>query len=615
MADYFSDIGSAFILFLFIFLIVFCVLLFLFKTRIKTINKNNFYKYNMYIKSFKIYITIFLLFVSQIIIAQDKIDALREALKNGTPDEVKSLISEQDSLSNSKHYFLNATLNPNINYVKQNYALLLEKGCKIENEYRLIIRKLIDNNRIELIPFLLSQPEWDDEERREYFFVSAYEKLEKDSINTIPSALEILINHGLDVNSARNKKNIFEFSKRCYNRAYENDYHPERSITAFKKLISFGMDINTTNDKGQTILHKQALRAPDSIITLFKELGANPTLKNKEGKTLGDLLFKPKLIQIIKNGSDKQLDSILKKGMPLYNESYLYLIVNNATKNTVFKKVKTVMKHGYSFKDYGGEGYNEMVFVMRVAIDSNAYKLREYTFNTDKSLHHQDKLDIFYKKAILSLHTLPEKEESSVQFLIDKGLDINSVKNKNALLEFANKDYSDERKTALKHLVSLFPVDVNFQNKDGNTMLHLAALSGSGSRLSFFEELGVDFFIENNNGLTAYEIYNTISKKREREELLEDNMPLILFLASLLILTLTIVFRKKINDVALRIIVSFINALSISYLISCLVTIGSNAKESALEIMILFFAFGAVLFIPLFFIIQYIIFKALKNKE
>ncbi len=559
-------------------------------------------------------ILVVLLFFVIPIMGQNKTNALTNALEKGTPNQVVTLINQGVALNNTEEYLYKATLNPKIDYVKQNYKLLLKKGYKLaEYEYLQAMYRAVNENNTALLIFLTTQPEWDISENQSDCYQRAYISLE-DAIDTEPSALKTLIDNGLDLYSWKSEQYTFDFAKKCYTRDNQ-----EKSRAIFKKLVSYGINLNPAHPNGETILHAAAHSASDSIVNFFKELGVDASLKNGKGKTADDIVFKRKLVQIIKTEDAKKLESILKQGIDLKEEEYLNLLVDNATKHTVLEKFKLFIQYGYTpntnhIREYGDV---ELEHSLRVAIDSNAIGLMKYIFTLDKTLQHKDKLNHFYASAILSLSTLPKKNESTVQFLIDKGLDIHSKKNKEVLLGIARQSYGYEVRVettkaqkALKHLVLLFPVDLNFQDIDGSTMLHHAARNASEKQLTFFKELGVDPTLKNKYGNTADDILN----RRKTESNLIDMIPLVLLLFSIAVLVLSFSYRKKINAVFTCIIVSFVDTLSVSYLIFTILAMFMEVKETPLELMFLAFVFGALVFVPLFLLVQYLIFRMLKSK-
>ena len=565
-------------------------------------------------KYIKLKLATLLFFVSLVAIGQNKKNDLTQALEKGTPSQVLILIDKGIALENTEEYLYKATLNSNIDYVKQNYKLLLKKGYKLaEYEYLHTMYKAIEKNNTALLVFLTKQPEWDNSENQSDIFQRAYIALKED-VHIEPSALKTLIDNGLETNSWRVEQYVFEFAKRCY-----TSYDQEKSKAAFKKLASYGVNLNPAHPNGETILHAAAYSASDSIVNFFKELGVDASLKNGKGKTADDILFKRKLKQLIKTEDAKKLETQLKQGIDLNEEEYLNLVVNNATKQTVLEKFKLFIQYGYKPNtNIIREGDIELEHSLRVAINSNAIDLMKYIFTLDKGLQHKDKLDHFYASAILSLSTLPKKDESTVQFLIDKGLDIHSVKNKEVLLDVARQSYGYEVRVtttkaqkALKHLVLLFPVDVNYQDAEGSTMLHHAARIANDKQLTFFKELGVDATLKNKNGNTADDILN----KRKTTSNMIAIIPWVLLTISIATLVLTFLYRKKINAIFTRIMVSFVTTFSISYIIFTILSIILESKETPLELMFLMFVFGALVAVPLFLVVQYFIFRMLKPKK
>lgn len=563
----------------------------------------------------RVILLVVFLFVSQMVMGQDKSNNLAEALENGTHTQVKSLIEQGAELDNSEEYLYKATLNSNIEYVKQNYTLLLKKGYeKAEYEYLKAFDFAIDNNNTDIISFLATQPEWSFNnhfrDNQSHLFHRAYIELKENPLRE-PAPLKTLIDLGIDLESYRTKQYFFKFAKECY-----RGYREKEAIVPFKKLAAMGINLNHTHPNGETILHQAAHYASDSIFRIFKAFDVDASLKNGNGKTADDIFFKRKIIKTIQLEDFTKLDSLLAQVVDINNEEYLNLVVDNASKNTVLKKFKTVMKYDYvPNTNHIREGDVEIEHSLRVAIDSNAIGLMKYIFTLDESLLQEDKLNHFYASAIYSLNTFPDKNLSTVQLLIDKGLDIHSVKNKKNLFEVAKHTYSDDEQETFKYFVSLYPVDLNFQDEDGLNILHHAGHNGNQDQFNFFEELGVDPSIKNNNGNTANENLKSTLKEKEVESLKQDSIPYVLFLFSSAILAFSIFYRKKINYVLARIIVSFLDTLCILYILSTVFVIVQDTKESAFEIMILFSLFGAFIVFPIFFTIQYLIFRLLKPKQ
>jgi len=416
----------------------------------------------MYLKKNNLLFVALLLFVSQLIIAQNDVNTLAKALQYGTPQQVVTLIEKGTTLKNNKGYFETATLNSNIGYVKENYSFLLKKGYKLYNthhpngnEYLLAFYKAIEENNTELITFLASQPEWKAYNKDKIFRI-ACDALEKD-YNTEPSALKTLLDSGLDLGLGYDNYRLFHLASDCHIGGEK-----EQAIAIMKKLKSYNFDFNVTSNSGETILHKAAkFPAPDSIYVFFKSLGINTSLKNEKGKTSEDLFFKHKFIELFRSDNYQKLDSALKQSVSKYNIEYINLLVENAKKPTFSKNLKLIINNGYIpstiIDNYGD---TELDNALSFATKENDLDVMEYIFTLKKSFKQNIELDKFYSEAISSLYQRPKKHESAVQFLIDKGLDIQSQKNKEFLFSLPDRNLPYWR-GSLEHFVLLFDVQQN----------------------------------------------------------------------------------------------------------------------------------------------------------
>ena len=244
-------------------------------------------------------ILVALFFASQIMVGQNKSNDLSEALENGTHSQVVTLIKKGASLENTENYLYKATLNSNIEDVKQNYNLLLKSGYKQdEYEYLTAFYSAIVSNNTAIITFLATQPEWniknDYKDNQAEIFQRAYTELKENPL-TEPSALKTLIDLGINLKSYRTEQYVFKFAKDCY-----KGYKEKEAITAFKKLASLGINLNTTHPNGETILHQAARNASDSIYHIFKKFGVDASIKNKKIETNNYRIIKYKLVLVIK---------------------------------------------------------------------------------------------------------------------------------------------------------------------------------------------------------------------------------------------------------------------------------------------------------------------------
>jgi uncharacterized protein len=60
------------------------------------------------------------------------------------------------------------------------------------------------------------------------------------------------------------------------------------ALAAVKLALKQGLDLNRTNNRGETALHGAAFRGADTIVSFLVEQGASPNAKNKQGMTIMD---------------------------------------------------------------------------------------------------------------------------------------------------------------------------------------------------------------------------------------------------------------------------------------------------------------------------------------
>jgi ankyrin repeat protein len=101
------------------------------------------------------------------------------------------------------------------------------------------------------------------------------------------AAMRLLLEHGANPKFVTaNKSNVLmaaagqNFNKETGTGGEQND-----AIEAIKMLIGLGVDVNATNDLGQTALHFAAQKGSEKVIEFLAENGAKLDPKDKRGKT------------------------------------------------------------------------------------------------------------------------------------------------------------------------------------------------------------------------------------------------------------------------------------------------------------------------------------------
>ncbi|WP_349967099.1 ankyrin repeat domain-containing protein [Wolbachia endosymbiont of Armadillidium arcangelii] len=71
------------------------------------------------------------------------------------------------------------------------------------------------------------------------------------------------------------------------------------------------VSLDQKDDNGETALHWAALKGYKDVVTTLLEKGANPLIKNKNGKTPRDLANDENIIQLLKEAEAKQMKAII----------------------------------------------------------------------------------------------------------------------------------------------------------------------------------------------------------------------------------------------------------------------------------------------------------------
>lgn len=114
-----------------------------------------------------------------------------------------------------------------------------------------------------------------------------YDADDEIEVNTVFSAYEKLLKHGLDFNTTNRREESTLFGLR--NNAKN---HPKSDHKLLIRIIKDGANINKQDSSGNTILHKTSGKLMDLLI----HLGADETIRNNDGHTAKDLIPNPILV-------------------------------------------------------------------------------------------------------------------------------------------------------------------------------------------------------------------------------------------------------------------------------------------------------------------------------
>ena len=107
------------------------------------------------------------------------------------------------------------------------------------------------------------------------------------------SVVKILLTNGADVNlPSRNQMNV----RPIHSAAAHRD--PETGLAILKTLLSYGAEVNVSQQEGWTPLHQAAAHGSRSMVRLLLQYGADSSAKNKDGKTARDIARDPGHIEV-----------------------------------------------------------------------------------------------------------------------------------------------------------------------------------------------------------------------------------------------------------------------------------------------------------------------------
>jgi ankyrin repeat protein len=239
------------------------------------------------------------------------------------------------------------------------------------------------------------------------------------------------------------------------------------NIAFLKQLVEKKISHNTTSEKGENaiIFASRGLRRKTNTLETFKylvSLGIEPNVKTEEGETpLHSLASKSKELAIFEYFVEHGVD------------------VNQANKdgNTAF------LNAAYNSS-------NEVVTYLATKV---------------KNLNHQNKEG---RSALTQ--AVYRNSPGVVAFLLENGADINVVdKEQNNLGYYLLKNYNVKKQGNFKRKLAILQkngFDLLKPQPNGNTLFHLALDTGNLDRIKYVESLGVDVNQQNKEGISPLHI-------------------------------------------------------------------------------------------------------------
>ncbi|XP_023311281.1 uncharacterized protein LOC111691956 [Anoplophora glabripennis] len=308
------------------------------------------------------------------------------------------------------------------------------------------------------------------------------------------SALEACIERGTDVDGKFENGETLIFAAARGGQLHIIEY-----------LVQKGANVNNKDNRGRTALHLVSEKASDvSTAKLLIELGIDIHMKDTFGNTAlhlaasGDALDMVKLL--VQSGADVNSkddfgDTALSAAACWSSLSCVqYLVVNGADVNTR--------------DEYGNT---------TVHLAAAQQRLEIVKFFVENGVDIRDR----NRRGETALHAAASTtDEDTIRFLVERGLDVNTTDDRGrtslheaieTFLSNLDRTISIDLPTACEELqwaLSLFKFivdqggDVNIEDKEGRTVLHLAAEKGQLLTVKFLIESGADFTVKDKNGQT-----------------------------------------------------------------------------------------------------------------
>jgi len=232
------------------------------------------------------------------------------------------------------------------------------------------------------------------------------------------------------------------------------------------------LDINQKDNEGYTPLHDAVLLSEHNLTKMLIQNGADPTIRTEEGMNALELCI--------------EYDNNLKNS-------------EVKIKTTIRRNIKTLLDSGMSLNDTSLDGKS----YLRKAIEKNNLYLLKLAIaeKTDFTLVDKEKNQLIHYAA-------EEINMNVIKMLACNGVDINAKnsESKNPLMILAQKGFLSE--DLLRFAIDK-GLDVNSQDKQGNTILHYAVAKlqlGNNHLIKVLLERGADATIMNKKKKTPIDI-------------------------------------------------------------------------------------------------------------
>lgn len=394
---------------------------------------------------------------------------------------------DEDELSAYRRIHTNDENTTKYATMNEIFDLLIERGANvkhIDSHYQTLLHHAVQKSNKYVVERLLSLGLDPSDPDRNW-------NLPLHSVSNI-EIFNILQNHRTfeATVATRNKlgAQFFHLSLRGYN----------ASIDLCSKFIDIGIDVNATDDSGNTILHCLA----SSSISLCEYLinsNANINLKNSHGYTAAYLAISRNfdIAALLLKQPSLDLFTLTNTG-----KSYLTQLTRVADGN--FHKIKIALETRKEELDRLIELYcNE---IDDINGDSNLFNSTNNTYLLELLIaqpHIQVNVETFKHNDLL-LHKVRDNVKFA-KFLVDKGLDVNKIDGllQSPLTQALTVNHG-ENIEVVKYLIEA-GANVNYRTWQGTSPLHVACVNFNLESIKILLEAGADFNVKNGEGKLPFE--------------------------------------------------------------------------------------------------------------
>ncbi|MGD1946243.1 MAG: ankyrin repeat domain-containing protein [Croceivirga sp.] len=273
------------------------------------------------------------------------------------------------------------------------------------------------------------------------------------------------------------------------------------NIDLLKALHARGADFKMVNKKGENALFMaaQGTRSEQhgkDLFTYLEGLGLEANLTNSDGKNLlHSLAYRNKDLEVFEHYLGKGLN-------PNAQDSEGYTPLINASRSNAIEVIALLANSTKDINALDNKGRSALTH----AVSRNNEKTVKWLLENGADISIVDKSGNTLAYYLMQSYNVkrPEAFESKWALLNKSGLSMKDVQHDgNSLLHLAAKDNN----LPLLERLEEFSIDINQKNDEGNTALHLAAMSTADTNiLKYLITKGADVMVKTDFEETVYDL-------------------------------------------------------------------------------------------------------------